>query len=234
MVGHVVLGNLWWKGEQAPFRFEWDRDWDYALGADKVGHAITPYIGVDLYRQGVEWAGFSRRDALWVAAGLAWGYTTYVEIRDGFSAEWGFSWGDMIANALGIGYRVAEEYVPELEAVTFKLSYWPSEAYEAGLYGSIVDDYESTYHWASFDPEIFLPESVDEVWPDWLNIGLAHSVEGVAAYDGSGSHRFTLALDIDTEGFGVTDPFFSTLLRILNYYHLPMPSWTIGRGVGLR
>jgi hypothetical protein len=106
----------------------------------------------------------------------------------------------MIANTLGVGWRVAEDYWPAMQHVRFKVSYWPSEAWRAGLYGSIVDDYESTYHWGSVDPEIFMPDSWGDIWPDWLNIALAHTVEGIVDYDGSGRHRFYLALDLDTEG----------------------------------
>ncbi len=234
LAGHVFFSNLWWKGEPVPFRFEFMQDWQYALGADKFGHAIFPYFGTDLYREALEWTGFNRRTSLWIAAGLVWSYMTYIEVRDGFSRDWGFSWGDMAANTLGVGWRVAEEYVPALSAVTWKVSYWPSDAWRAGLYSQIIDDYESTYHWASIDPELFLPASADDWWPDWLNLAVAHTVEDIVAYDGSGSHAIVLALDIDTEGFGVTDPFWAGVLRVLNYYHIPMPAWRIGEGVGLR
>ncbi len=230
VVGHVLLTDLWWKGERSDFHFNWRDDWRYSLGADKLGHAIMPYIGTDLYRQGLEWSGLRRRPSLWIAATLNWSYMTYVEVRDGFSAAWGFSWGDMIANTLGIGWRVAEEYLPAMEKIRFKVSYWPSAPFRAGLYGSIVDDYESTYHWASFSPEIFLPERLDRLWPDWLNLAVGHTVEGIAAYDGSGEHLIQLSLDIDTERLPGEGSFWIWLKRVMNYYHLPMPGVRFGRG----
>ena len=234
VVGHAFLSNLWWKGQPVPFHFEFDKDWSYALGADKFGHAIMSYLGTDLYRQALAWTGFENRTALWISSVLVWSYMTYIEIRDGFSIDWGFSWGDMAANTLGIGWRLLEEYEPAFKAVTWKASYWPSDAWRAGLYSNIIDDYESTYHWASIDPELFMPKGVADFWPDWLNIALAHTVSGVASYDGSGSHQFVLALDIDTEGFGVTDPFWSSVLRVINYYHIPMPAIRFGHGFGFR
>ena len=39
VVGHVLLTDLWWKGERSRFHFNWRDDWRYALGADKAGHA---------------------------------------------------------------------------------------------------------------------------------------------------------------------------------------------------
>ena len=234
VLGHVVLTELWWNGERVPFHFNWQDDWRYALGADKLGHAIMPYIGTDLYRQGLEWTGLDRTTSLWIAASLSWGYTTYVEVRDGFSQEWGFSWGDMIANSLGIGWRVAEGYLPAMERVRFKVSYWASDAYRAGLYGSIIDDYESTYHWASFDPELFLPDAWGDAWPDWLNLSLGHTVEGVVDYDGSGQHLLHLSLDLDTEGLPGEGAFWGWLKRTLNYYHFPTPGLRFGRGLVIR
>ena len=234
VVGHVVLTDLWWKGESGGFHFNWTRDWRYALGADKVGHAVMPYIATDLYRGALEWSGLSHRSALWTAAGVSWTYMAYIEVRDGFSKEWGFSWGDMIANTIGVGWRVAEDYWPAMQGVRFKVSYWPSEAWRAGLYGSIVDDYESTYHWGSVDPEIFMPDSWGDIWPDWLNIALAHTVEGIVDYDGSGRHRFYLALDIDTEGLPGGGSFWRVVKRVLNYYHFPLPAIRIGRGLTIR
>lgn len=224
VVGHVVLNDLWWKGERSDFHVTWTKDWRYALGADKLGHAVMPMIGVDIYRQAFEWTGMRRRPALWTAGSLAWLYMTYIEVRDGFSAEWGFSWGDMAANTLGVGWRVAEEYAPALRHVRWKVSYWPSSVYRAGGYGSIVDDYESTFHWMSFDPEVLLPAAWREPWPDWLNIAVGHSVEGIGAYDGSGSHAIYLSLDLDTEGLPGDSSFLRWLKRTLNYYHLPAPA----------
>lgn len=224
VVGHVLLTDLWWKGEPSRFHFNWHDDWRYALGADKVGHAVTPYIGTDIYRQGLEWTGMSRRVSLWWAGGLASAYTTYVEIRDGFSAEWGFSWGDFAANHIGIGWRVAEEYEPWLTNIRFKISYWPSRAFRSGGYGSIVDDYESTYHWGSLNVDALLPDAWRNWWPDFVNIAVGHSVKGIAAYDGSGEHELYLSLDWNTEGLPGDGTFWNWLKRTLNYYHLPAPA----------
>lgn len=224
IAGHVFLTNLWWKGEQSRFHFNWRDDWRYALGADKVGHAVTPYIGTDIYRQAFEWTGMSHRASLWLAGGLVSAYTTYIEIRDGFSAEWGFSWGDFAANNIGIGWRVAEEYQPWMTNVRFKVSYWPSKAFRSGAYGSIVDDYESTYHWASLNVDALLPETWRVWWPDFLNVAVGHSVKGIAAYDGSGEHEFYLSVDLNAEGLPGNGAFWNWLKRTLNYYHFPAPA----------
>lgn len=224
VVGHIALNNLWWKGERSDFHFNWDDDWTYALGADKVGHAVTPYIGTDLYRQAFIWTGMNDLQSVWIGGALVSLYTTYVEVRDGFSAEWGFSWGDFAANTLGISWRVAEVYEPWLNNIRWKISYWPSEAYRSGGYSSIVDDYESTYHWASLNVNAILPKHWRPWWPDFVNIAVGHSVRGVAALDGSGDHELYLGLDWNTEGLPGDGALLRWLKRTINYYHLPAPT----------
>ena len=231
IAGHVFLTNLWWKGEKSGFHFNWDDDWRYALGADKFGHAITPYIGTDIYRQALEWTGMGPEASVWWAGGFISLYTTYVEVRDGFSAEWGFSWGDFAANNLGVAWRVAEHYEPWLNNVRWKISYWPSQAFRDGAYSSIVDDYESTYHWASLNVDAVLPETWRPWWPDFVNLAVGHSVQGVVALDGSGKQELYIGLDWNTEGLPGDGAFWNWMKHTLNYYHLPAPTVRIAPNV---
>ena len=45
-----------------------------------------------------------------------------VEVMDGFSAEWGFSWSDMAANAIGMGTFVAQEAIWDEQRIILKIS----------------------------------------------------------------------------------------------------------------
>jgi hypothetical protein len=54
------------------------------------------------------------------------GRMTYVELFDGFSEDHGFSYEDMVLDALGIGLAYARYKVPGLrEVLDFRLEYWP-------------------------------------------------------------------------------------------------------------
>src|SRR5688500_6605517 len=92
--GHVLQTDIWWKGERSSFHLEWERDWSYALGADKLGHVFFPYAITHSYDRLLRWAEVDSTTAIWSAASLALAYQTYIEIRDGYSAQWGFSLGD--------------------------------------------------------------------------------------------------------------------------------------------
>jgi len=228
--GHLLSTNLWWKGEPSPFHVDWEHDWRYALGADKLGHAFFPYAASRLLAQSFEWCGYSRATSQWIGSGVALTYQTYTEIRDGFSAAWGFSWGDVGANLVGAAIPILQEGIPSLRLYQFKTSYHPSARFRAGSHAAIIDDYESTYHWLSFDVGGLLPDTWDVAWPRWLNLAVGHSVKDLDDF-GGGRHEIFLALDWNLEGLPGDGPFWNALKRTLNVYHFPSPALRIVGGV---
>ena len=143
--GYAVQNNLWWKGDKSKFHFTWRQDWIYALGEDKFGHFFFPYLVSNIYSQALEWADFDKEKSLWYSSSFALAYETFVEIRDGFSNQWGFSWGDFTADALGSAYPVFQNKIPVLKNFNFEISFYPSDRFKHGSNSVIFDDYESTY-----------------------------------------------------------------------------------------
>ncbi len=221
--GYFFQQNLWWKGEKSAFHFDWEHDWRYALGADKLGHFYFPYAVTTIYAQAFAWCGIDTTSSLWLSAGLATAHQTFVEVRDGFSKQWGFSWGDFTANTLGAAYPVLQHYAPGLRNIDFKVSYYPSAVFKNGGYGAIIDDYESTYHWASINVHGLLPSSMRRWYPSWLNIAVGHSVRDLNA-PGGGHHELYLSLDWNLEGLPGDGWFWRLLKKNLNLYHLPAPA----------
>jgi hypothetical protein len=230
VAGYAFQKNLWWKGEPSKFHLDWKHDWVYALGSDKLGHFYFPYAVTKLYGQVFAWCGVDTASSLWLAGGLGFAHQTFVEIRDGFSAEWGFSWGDFAANTLGAGYPIAQHYIAPLENFDMKISYYPSARFKAGGYRAIIDDYESTYHWLSIDVHNLLPAKARHYWPAWINIAVGHSVRDLDLH-GAGHHELYLALDWNLEGLPGDGWFWNLVKRNLNLYHLPAPAVRIAPGV---
>ena len=231
VVGHVVLNNLWWKGERSDFHFNFDEDWKYALGSDKFGHAYFPYLATDIYEGAFVWSGMDSTTALWSAAGFTLFYQTYIEVRDGFSKQYGFSFGDFGADVLGAGYPIAQHYIPALRNFTFKISFDPSAEYKAGHYNAIIDDYESAYGWLSINVHNLLPESWQEWYPKWINLAIGHSVKNIYLSPVNGYHEWYLALDWNLEGLPGDGWFWNVVKHYLNYYHLPSPAVRVSPGV---
>jgi hypothetical protein len=228
--GYLLQSNLWWKGEKSAFHFDWGHDWNYALGADKAGHFFFPYLVTNIYGQAFSWCGIDTTTSLWLAGGVALTHQTFVEIKDGFSKAWGFSWGDFGANTLGAAYPIMQHHLPPLRNFDFKISFYPSEKFKAGAYSAIIDDYESTYHWLSVDVHNLLPRDMRDYYPAWMNIALGHSVKDLDL-QGAGTHELFLALDWNLEGLPGDGWFWNLLKKNLNYYRLPAPAVKIYPGV---
>lgn len=226
--GFILQKNLWWKGEKTSFYFNFDRDWKYAIGADKLGHFFFPYMVAGVYSQALEWAQMDSVSALWWGAGLGLAHQTFVEIRDGFSKDngggyLGFSWGDMSANILGTAYPLLQQRSPFLRNFTVKVSFYPSDQYNAGAKNVIFDDYESTYHWLSINVKNILPQSVAQYYPAWVNLAIGHSVKGLDGV-GGGHHELFVGIDWNLEGVPIEGKLWKTIAKTLDYYHFPAPA----------
>lgn len=224
LVGHVFLNHIWWKGSEVPFHFNFQQDWGMALGADKFGHAYFPMFVSGVYSEALMWCGVDSVPSLLYASGLALLYQTYIEIRDGFSEQYGFSFGDFGADVLGAAYPVAQHYWPALRSFNWKISYYPSDKYRAGDYHAIIDDYESTYHWLSINVHDLLPEEWRAHYPALINLAIGHSVKNIFLDPSQGHHELFIALDWNLEALPGDGWLWTHIKHILNYYHLPSPA----------
>jgi len=220
--GQSFQKNLWWKGEKSAFHFNWKDDWTYALGSDKFGHFYFTMLAANVYSDAYSWCGIAESNSLLYGGITAFTYQTFTEIKDGFSKQWGFSWGDFTSNALGGFYPLLQHLYPPLKNCNLKISFFPSERFKNGSNAVIFDDYESTYHWLSISIAAYLPESMKSIYPSFLNLAVGHSVQGIET---ANKHReIFLALDINTEQLPGNSSFLKFLKKYLNFYHLPMPA----------
>jgi hypothetical protein len=221
--GHAVVNDFWWKGEKVPFHVNTEQDYEYALNADKLGHLTFSYIGTTVYGSAFRWCGLDSVTSLWTGAGVTMAYQTYVEIRDGFSANYGFSWGDMAANTIGAALPLVQHYVPPLRSLDLQISYWPSDAYKSGAYNSIIDDYTSTTHWLSVNAQDIAPRAWKQWMPEWIGLALGHSVQNLDG-QGGGQHVLYLSLDWQPHRIKGLPSWLAEALRLAHLYHLPAPA----------
>ena len=192
------LYQTWYKDfEQGKFRtFNDAREWQQM---DKAGHFITTYSEARWLYDGARWTGLDKKRSLWLAGGISMFLQGTLEVMDGFSAEWGFSWSDIGFNTLGMGLFVAQESLWEDQRIILKIStnrQLPSAAplfstngeatsslrmRHLDLYGSSIaerflKDYNTMTIWASVSPKAFAPQSR---WPDWLNLAVGYGSENL-------------------------------------------------------
>jgi hypothetical protein len=223
VVGHGMLNNLWWKGERVPFHINTQQDYDYALNADKYGHATFAYMTSTVYGDLLRWCGLDSASAAWWGFGVAMTYQTYIEVRDGFSRDYGFSWGDIGANTLGAALPLAKHYIPALRPFDLQISFWPSPAFRQGAYNAIIDDYTSTTHWLAMNVHDLSPRAWRDYLPPWLGVAVGHSVRNLDGR-GGGEHVVVLSLDWQLHRIPNLPPWLRDVARVLHLYHLPAPA----------
>lgn len=223
IIGHGFLNDLWWKGEKVPFHFNWEQDSRYAIGADKLGHQLMAYATTRTYDAAFRWCGLDSTTAVLSAAGVSVAYQTYIELRDGFSRDYGFSWGDVMANTSGAALPVLQRFVPALRPIELQISFFPSDAFKAGAYGAIIDDYTSTTHWVSVTVFDYLSADWQQWYPPWLNLAIGHSVKNLDGL-GGGQHEVFVSLDWNLARIKGLPTWLREALQLLHMYHLPAPA----------
>jgi hypothetical protein len=194
----VGLYHAWYKGyDLGKFRtFDDSREWNQI---DKGGHLLTAYQEARWVYEGCRWTGLDKRRSLWIGGAASTLLQGTVEVMDGFSEKWGFSWYDMAFNTIGTAGFVVQQAVWDEQRILFKVS----NAYEPipdatltsadgtataqladihkNLYGKSVPerffkDYNNITTWASVNVRAFAPESR---FPKWLNIAVGYGAGNI-------------------------------------------------------
>ena len=233
---------LWYAGyEQAPFHFYNDNaEW---LQMDKAGHSTTAYhVGLIGY-EALRLAGLDEKKSLLYGAPLGFVFLTTVEVFDGLSAGWGFSWGDMAANAIGTGLFMGQQALWHEQRIAMKYSYHNTQfpQYRPDLLGSnlpekMLKDYNGQTIWLSFNLKSLLLGK-ESKFPSWINLALGYSAEGMTGgfyntiqYNGQDipeytrTRQFVLSPDIDLTRIPTNNKFLKTTLKVLSFIKIPMPA----------
>ena len=238
--GISYLQFIWYKDkERVPFHFYNDNQ-GY-LQVDKFGHAFGAYMESYIGYHWLRSAGVSRKKALIYGGPLGLVLQTPIEIFDGMYEGWGFSWGDMIANAAGSALVVGNELVFKEQLIKLKFSYWRSTyAKEANGYlgdhflESLFLDYNAHTYWLSFPLTM---KNTQSRIPGWLNLSVGYSANGMfGEFSNRSSYRgvalpqteryrqYLFSLDVDWTKIPTSSAFLNTLFKVLVFIKLPFPA----------
>ena len=221
----LVFAKGWWNDEHSHFHLE--NDFDYALNLDKFGHFAAGVVLGESFYEGYRWAGASEFNS-YLFAGLSAMMThVAIDVKDGYSPEWGFSVFDVLSGTLGGFYPMAERYIPLFKYIDLKWSYWINTKayYRQSDTGVFTDDYVNQTFWASFKPYRLLPSGARAYYPSWLAVAAGLSIdEKVFTGEPHPRREVYLALDYDLEAFRPQSRLARTLVKYLNYFKLPAPT----------
>ena len=160
----VALSQAWYA-EQGLSSFRFFNDNPQWKQVDKIGHFYSTYhfsnIGNSLLtKTGLE----ERKAALWSSA-IGAGLLLPVEILDGFSPEFGFSYGDVIANVAGSAFFLGQQLLWQEQRIKPKFSFHETALARqrpavlgSGLAEEVLKDYNGQTYWFSFDIHAFSAE----------------------------------------------------------------------------
>ena len=229
----IGLHQLWYQDyDQSNFHFFNDNaQW---LQIDKIGHTYSTYILSRSSSAAFRWAGYDQKRATLYGTGGSFVFLTAIEVMDGYSAEWGFSWGDFAANTLGNGIYLAQELMFQKQLMRLKFSYSPSPYRElrtevlgeTELQG-MFKDYNGQTYWASFNLNAFN----SSFKPKWLNLAFGMGGDGMIQARRNDqtffmNHRrqFYLGPDIDFEQIPTNKKWVKTVFFLLNVLKAPLPA----------
>lgn len=250
----VGLYSAWYK-DYPSSRFHTFNDMGEWKGMDKIGHAYSAYAESKASMELWRWTGIERKKRIWLGGMSGALYQTTIEILDGFSAEWGWSWGDVAANFAGSALIVGQELAWDEQKVQMKWSFHQKRyadnelnARSDVLFGSsraarVLKDYNGQTYWLSTRVQNILPRANV---PAWLQLSIGTGAEGMfggfenyavkenePAFDRRNVPRvrqWYLAPDVDLTRIRTNKKGIRVALDILNIFKFPMPALEYSRG----
>lgn len=233
----IGLNQLWYKDyEKSKFHFINDnKEW---LQMDKLGHVYSAYHLGRFGAEALAWSGASQKEQLLYGATLGFAFLTAVEVFDGFSAEWGASPGDLIANAAGTSIYVAQELIWNEQRITPKFSYHSTRfpllrpnTLGANKLERILKDYNGQTYWLSFNLYSFT--KINFI-PKWLNVAIGYGGSGMLfgtkedalsnGYIQNEYRQFYLSLDVDLTKINTKSHLLKSFFSVFNTLKIPAPT----------
>jgi hypothetical protein len=203
-----------------------------------------------------KWTGMNKKKAAIIGGLSGAAYLTVIEVLDGFSAEWGWSWSDIGANLFGSGLFLSQELAWGEQRIQYKFSFHRRSYGEPMLnqradklfgnswYERMLKDYNGQAYWLSANLKSFFPQSN---LPAWLNLSVGYGADGMfggfenVAYDNNSNITFDrrdikryrqwyLAPDIDFTKIKTNKKWLRTTFHFLNAFKFPAPALELSNG----
>jgi hypothetical protein len=223
------LASVWYHNDKNGFHtFNDVGEWKQM---DKFGHIASTYntslIITDLYK----WAGVREKESRMIGSALSFSYMSIVEVMDGYSSGYGFSWGDMLANGIGSGsaylHNVSKErFFPQIKYSFHQTTYPLANPSLLGrsLVSQMLKDYNGQTYWVS------VPGLIRK-YP-WMCLSVGYGATGmIRARDaqnkalGLDPHRqYYLSFDVDITRIKTQNCFLKGMFSVFRFVKIPFPA----------
>jgi len=227
----VAFQSLWYQPYQNK-DFHWFNDVENWMQMDKLGHGFTAYAISKSIHDLHHWSSGKKRP--WVGVSYAFAYLSALEVMDGFSAGWGFSWSDIAANTLGCGFYWIQEAFWQEQMIHPKFSFRRSpyakyrpEVLGAGISQQWLKDYNGQIYWWSIPIKHWV--SLPKRW-SFLCLSIGYGCDAKLVGDQNTWQGFIarrqayLSLDVDCTHLFPRHPKLNKVISVFNYLKFPFPA----------
>ena len=244
----IGLNQLWYS-DYSHSSFHTINDNDQWLQMDKAGHVFSSYHLGSFGANALKWSGANKKSQLLYGSTLGFAFLTAVEVFDGYSSEWGFSVGDVAANAGGTALFVSQELLWNEQRIVPKFSFHTTEYASArpnvlgsNLQEQILKDYNGQTYWLSANVHSFFKQSRI---PKWLNVAVGYGAEGMITgkdelvntvffSQKERTRQFYLSLDVDLTKIQTKSHVLKTIFAVFNTIKIPAPTFEVNGSQGVK
>lgn len=237
----VGLYSLWYA-DYPSSSFHFINDNNEWRGMDKAGHSMSAYYLGKVGYESLVWGGMKKNKAVWYGGLVGLAYLGTVEVFDGFSAEWGASPGDLVANTAGSALFIGQQLLWKEQRFLLKWSFQMTEYAQynpdqmgKGFAQRMLKDYNGQTYWLSAN--IASLTGLEGRFPSWLNLAAGYGAdgmtgprsnplekEGVILPSFERRSQFYLAPDIDLTRIPTRNKTLRLILDCLGFLKFPLPT----------
>lgn len=239
-LSYAALQELWYNQYERTRLHSFNDNVEW-LQMDKAGHAMTSYqLGI-AGNEVLRWCGWKEKPAACIGGSVGTLYLTGLEILDGRSKAWGFSWGDEMANVAGSFFFISQQLLWSEQRMKLKFSFTPSvysscrpDVLGENFSQQILKDYNGQTYWLSANISSFT--GVKNNFPKWINIAFGYGADGMISATASvessyqcgtppfiRSRQFLISLDADLVRIQTRSKFLRTFFKAISLVKLPFP-----------
>lgn len=232
--GMSTLGYAWYR-QQGMVGFSFFNDAPQWMGMDKAGHAFTAFYLAENAAVALRQLCYSPQEVRNRSALLSWAAMLPIEILDGFSPAYGFSWADAGANLSGAFLYWLQSRQGQV-VVRPKYSFHPSPyaALRPEVLGNSISeqwlkDYNGQTYWLSFDWQaVFLRRPL----PLPITLAAGYGAEEMVYARREENLRagfrpyaqLYFSIDMEWSRVPTSKPWLRTAFRFLNMIKIPAPA----------
>jgi len=247
--GALIGLNQLWYADFTHSKLHSVNDNEEWLQMDKAGHLFSSYHLGAFGANALKWSGCNKKSQLLYGATIGLAFMSTVELFDGYSSEWGFSWGDMLANTTGTSLYVSHELFWNEQRIVPKFSFHTTQyaSIRPNVLGNslsqqILKDYNGQTYWLSVNVHSFFKDSKI---PKWLNVALGYGADGMITgksetndvflyLETKRTRQFYLTLDADLTKIDTKSHFLKSIFLIFNSIKIPAPTIEINSLGGVK